>query len=290
MNANLDTLLQDLNITALSYKEIKLDRVYMVTTQGIPLVVKFTPLPWAIDEVFFLQSLESNSIPHPKLLHFGKITSEVGYIITEYMSDAIDTLNDDLRTDINFWQALASGLQKINSIPVAGFGFNQSDTFGVQKFTSPTFLQFISAILTELSNDLQNSPYHELVVELNNKKGSLQEHEQAYLTHGDFGGNNFLWYPDIQKIYFFDAGYLRGMPQTWDIAYFGWRIAPDRVTYEDVKTFSEHYYGKQPDAYTKFEISFFKALIGLMKVRDGSVKNSVDDKHLAAARQNLLEI
>jgi aminoglycoside phosphotransferase len=206
------------------------------------------------------------------------------------MQDAVDTLNNDLRADDNFWHELASGLQKINSVPVDGFGFNRSDTFGVQKFTSTTFLQFISAILTELSNDLQNSPYHELVVELRNKQNKLREQEQAYLTHGDFGGNNFLWYPNIQKIYFFDAGYLRGMPKTWDVAYFGWRIDPERVTTKDVETFYEHFFEQQPDDYTKFEISYLKSLIGLMKIRDGFVKNSVDQKHVTATRQNLLEI
>lgn len=287
MNSKLDTLLKTLNISPLSTTELKVDRVYIVTTQDIPLVVKFTPLSWAVDEVFFLQSLEANFIPHPKLLHFGKITDEFGYLITEYMPHAVDTLNDDLRADDNFWRELASGLQKINSIPVKGFGFNRSNTFGVQNFTSPTFLHFISTVLLELSQKLQNSSYSELVAKLASKQGNLREKEQAYLTHGDFGGNNFLWYPDSRSIYFFDAGYLRGMPKTWDIAYFGWRIHPQRVTNKDVNTFAEDYFKQPPDDYTTFEMAFFKSLIALMKVSDGFVNNKVDEKHAAAAKQNL---
>jgi hypothetical protein len=287
MIAQLQTLLKTLNIKPLEHRELKPGRVYVVITEEMALVVKFTPLSWAVDEVFFLQSLDTNSIPHPKLLYFGKITNEVGYLITEYMPNAVDTLNDDLRADANFWRELASGLQKINSIPVAGFGFNRSNTFGIQNFTSPTFLHFINTVLQELSDKLQNSPYRELVTGLESKQSNLIEKEQAFLTHGDFGGNNYLWYPDTQKIYFFDAGYLRGMPKTWDIAYFGWRIDPQRVTVEDVKIFSEHYFEQQPDDYTTFEIAFFKSLIALMKVSDGFVNNKVDEKHAAAAKQNV---
>jgi Phosphotransferase enzyme family len=290
MNPELNTLLESLNIAPLSVTELKTKRVYMVATKDIPLVVKFTPLSWAVDEVFFLQSLETNFIPHPKLLHFGKLDDEVGYLITEYMPNAVDTLNDDLRADANFWHVLATGLQQINSIPVAGFGFNRGNTFGVQNFTSPSFLNFIKTILQELSDKLQNSPYSKLVDELTSKQSNLMEKEQAYLAHGDFGGNNYLWYPDTQKIYFFDAGYLRGMPKTWDIAYFGWRIDPQRVTDTDVIAFTDHYFEQPPDDYTKFEIAFFKSLIALMKVSDGFVNNQVDDKHAAAANQNLASL
>ena len=290
MNTSLDTLLKTLGIEPLSSLELKHDRVYLVKTEKTSLVIKFTPLQWAVDEVFFFQTMETHSIPHPTLLHFGQVNSEVGYVITEYMPNAIDTLNDNLRADHKFWQKLSSGLQKINSIPVAGFGFNRSDTFGVQNFSSPSFQNFISTVLLELAEKLKNSSYEELVVKLKSKQDNLREYNQAYLTHGDFGGNNFLWYPDTQNIYFFDAGYLRGMPKTWDIAYFGWRIHPDRVTTKDIETFSEYYFKDQPDEYTKFEIAFFKALIGLMKVSDGFVKNNVDEKHVAAAKQNLLEI
>jgi len=290
MNKQLNTLLKNLNIIPNSFQEFKPDRVYLVKTSEISLIVKFTPLLWAVDEVFFFQNLEAHSIPHPKLLYFGKVTNEVGYVITEYMPNAVDTLNDNLRADPNFWRKLAFELQKINSIPVTGFGFNRSDTFGVQNFTSTSFLQFISTVLLELSDKLNNSPYSELVTKLKNKQKNLKERKQAYLTHGDFGGNNFLWYPDARDIYFFDAGYLRGMPKTWDIAYFGWRIHPQRVTAEDVKTFSACYFEHPLNDHTKFEISFFKGLIGLMKVSDGFVSNSVDEKHVAAARQNISEI
>lgn len=286
-NVKLDTLLPKLGITPLSYKELKLDRVYLVNTETKQVIVKFTPLQWAVDEVFFLQECQRHSIAHPELLEYGTYNIELGYLVLEYVQDAIDGLNEELRTDEIFWSAYASELKKIHSIPVQGFGFNQSNTFGIQNFTAPTFKAAINILLNELIEDLTGSEYEQSILELHKQQTNLRDYTQAYLAHGDIADGNFLWNPKKQRLYFFDPGYFRGMPETWDIAYFGWRVAPNRVTNNDIEKITTIYFDGTPDAYTTFEINFLRTFIGLMKINDGRKAQSINDSHVKAMLQNL---
>jgi aminoglycoside phosphotransferase len=266
---------------------IKSGRVYKLDFALRSVVIKFTPLVWAVDEIFFLEQIQIHNIFSPTIISYGMKDDKTGYLILEFIPDASFEIDDNLRSNDKFWNSLVIGLKQIHSIPVAGFGFNRSTTFGKQNFTSPTFLGCISELFKELKTDLFESPYSELVLALEQKKSNLKDYTQAYLVHSDMGGNNFLWSDIDSKIYFFDAGYLRGMIPTWDIAYFGWRVSADRVTEQDIAKLSSLYFLDTPTDYLEFEIFFLRTLTGLLKIRDGLQKNDVKESHVNATLLNL---
>lgn len=287
-NENISELAKKyLNEEVLSLTELKKGRVYLVETLNQKIVLKITKLEWAVDEVFFFSEIQKINVSSPRLISYGALNDTQGFIILEYISDCQSVLDQDLRKDRSFWVQLAEGTKKINSIPVEGFGFNKSKVFGEQHFTSNTFGSFIKDILSELQADLSNTEYRDWVVVLQKESVYLPNHEQAYLAHGDLGGNNFLWDKKTEKLYFFDPSYFRGMPKTWDIAYFGWRTGEDRVTDEDVKKLSSFYFNDSPTKEEEFEISFMRALIGLVKIRDGVQSGKFNESHAIATRKHI---